>query len=86
MALIDDLIARKAAYETALTNALTAQSYGIAGRSKTNASIDSLQKEINVLEARIARLGGTGATVVQAEFQPSTSGGSTANTTDEDED
>lgn len=84
MALIDDLRTRLAAYNTALTSALTAQSYGIAGRSVTKADISKLQSEINILEARIARLGGVGATVVNAEFVPETSGGSATNGDEEE--
>jgi len=74
MALIDDLTTRLTAYRAAELRALDAQSYGIAGRSKQMADLKTIRDEINILETRIARLGGTSITAVQADFIPNTSG------------
>ncbi len=84
MALIDDLRTRLAKYTTALDNALNAESYGIAGRQVSRARVADLQKEINILEARISRLdSGSGNSSVSAKFIPGTSGGVTTGDTEE---
>jgi len=71
---IAKLQARLALYETALKNALTAQSYSINGRSKQMAQVRDLQNEIDRLEARIARLQQTNSSAVYApKFIPRTS-------------
>lgn len=76
MALIDDLKARLAKYETALDAALTAESYSIAGRQASRAKVDVLQKQIDLLQSRINRLeNGSGSTNIVANFIPATSGG-----------
>lgn len=58
------LKARLALYTTALENTLTAQSYSVAGRTKQMASLDAIQKQIDILEARIARLEKTNSSSV----------------------
>ena len=65
------LEARLALYETALEKALIAQSYGIKGMTKQMASVESLQKQIDILTALIAREKGGGSLCVRPAFIPS---------------
>jgi hypothetical protein len=76
MALVDTLKTRLAKYEAALDAALTAESYGISGHQVQRAKVAELQKQIDLLQARISRLeNGSGTTEVIARFVPATSGG-----------
>ena len=57
---IDKLKIRLEEIETAISKALDAQSYGIQGRSKTMANLETLEKMKDKYEKEIAILEGTG--------------------------
>ncbi len=72
MATVAELRALKTKYETALDKALEAESYGIAGRSVSRAKVADLQKQIDVLDARISRMISTGIGIdpIEPRFIP----------------
>ena len=66
------LKARLVLAEAAYASILTAQEYSIAGRSKKMASLADIQKNIDSLEAQIARLEDSdGIQSVRPSFTPS---------------
>ena len=69
MATLSELQARLTLYESALEKALMAEGYSVAGRSVNRAKVEDLQKQINILEARIARKTGKSSTFVPV-FNP----------------
>lgn len=70
MATVAELQAELAKYETARDAALTAQSYGIAGRTKAMAALKDIQSHIDRLRSRIARVSNTSTDTIAPTFIP----------------
>ena len=70
MATVAELQAELAKWEAARDKALDAQSYGIAGRSKTMAPLKDIQECIDRLRSRIARISNTSTDTVAPTFIP----------------